>query len=243
MTRETASEAADSIRAYAAAHPDLPWVRGAGWQLPLFPDGNPSKALLDRLVPDRPALLWAGRRAFRLGQLPGARCRRNHRAIRPTRRTAGSSGIRGPGSRAARCASRRRSWSERGPARADPAPSSPPAWTAPSGWPTRSASPRVFSANTDEGELRAFADADRAGRLQAARDRRARRAGQRRLDARPAARLARAVRDATRAADGGQAVPGRRHRVAHRGDARALPRPARRRRHAGRDRRPSSIRW
>ena len=32
---------------------------GRGWQLPLFPDGNPSKTLLDRLVPDRPALLWA----------------------------------------------------------------------------------------------------------------------------------------------------------------------------------------
>lgn len=56
---KTAAEAADSIRAYAAAHPDLPWIRGAGWQLPLFPDGNPSKALLDRLVPDRPAMLWA----------------------------------------------------------------------------------------------------------------------------------------------------------------------------------------
>jgi predicted amidohydrolase YtcJ len=47
------------IRAWAAAHPKAPWVRGGGWQLPLFPDANPSKALLDRLVPDRPAMLWA----------------------------------------------------------------------------------------------------------------------------------------------------------------------------------------
>lgn len=55
----TAAAAADTIRAYAAAHPDLTWIRGAGWQLPLFPAGNPSKELLDRIVPDRPAMLWA----------------------------------------------------------------------------------------------------------------------------------------------------------------------------------------
>ena len=47
------------IRAWAAAHPKAAWVRGGGWQLPIFPAGNPSKTLLDRLVPDRPALLWA----------------------------------------------------------------------------------------------------------------------------------------------------------------------------------------
>jgi predicted amidohydrolase YtcJ len=55
----TAAQVAAAIRACAAAHRDLPWVRGGGWQLPLFPAGNPSKALLDRLVPDRPAMLWA----------------------------------------------------------------------------------------------------------------------------------------------------------------------------------------
>ena len=49
----------DTIRAYAAAHPDAAWIRGAGWQLPLFPDANPQKSLLDRVVPDRPALLYA----------------------------------------------------------------------------------------------------------------------------------------------------------------------------------------
>jgi predicted amidohydrolase YtcJ len=55
----TAAAVADTIRAYAAAHPDLPWIRGGGWELPLFPGGNPSKAVLDRLVPDRPAVLDA----------------------------------------------------------------------------------------------------------------------------------------------------------------------------------------
>lgn len=55
----TPEAAADTIRAYAAAHPELTWIRGAGWQLPLFPNANPTKALLDRVVPDRPALLYA----------------------------------------------------------------------------------------------------------------------------------------------------------------------------------------
>jgi predicted amidohydrolase YtcJ len=55
----TATAVADTIRAYAAAHPDLPWILGSGWELPLFPGGNPSKAVLDRLVADRPAVLKA----------------------------------------------------------------------------------------------------------------------------------------------------------------------------------------
>jgi hypothetical protein len=55
----TAQAVVDTVAAYAAAHPDLPWVRGAGWELPLFPNGNPSKTLLDRAVPDRPAFIYA----------------------------------------------------------------------------------------------------------------------------------------------------------------------------------------
>lgn len=47
------------IRDCAARRPALPWVRGTGWQLPVFPDGNPQRQLLDSLVPDRPALMWA----------------------------------------------------------------------------------------------------------------------------------------------------------------------------------------
>ncbi len=56
---ETIDAVSAGIRGWAAAHPTAPWVRGGGWQLPLFPDANPSKTLLDRLVPDRPAMLWA----------------------------------------------------------------------------------------------------------------------------------------------------------------------------------------
>jgi predicted amidohydrolase YtcJ len=55
----TPDAAADTVRAYAAAHPDATWIRGAGWQLPVFPNANPQKSLLDRVVPDRPALLYA----------------------------------------------------------------------------------------------------------------------------------------------------------------------------------------
>ncbi|HEV7364968.1 MAG TPA: amidohydrolase family protein, partial [Gemmatimonadales bacterium] len=50
---------ADSITACAKAHPERAWVRGGGWQLPVFQDGNPSKLLLDQAVPGRPALFYA----------------------------------------------------------------------------------------------------------------------------------------------------------------------------------------
>ncbi len=55
----TAQEVVDTVRACASAHPELTWIRGKGWQLPLFPNANPSKAMLDDAVPDRPALLYA----------------------------------------------------------------------------------------------------------------------------------------------------------------------------------------
>jgi predicted amidohydrolase YtcJ len=55
----SASAITDSIRACARAHPDAAWVRGGGWQLPIFNGANPSAALLDRAVPDRPALMYA----------------------------------------------------------------------------------------------------------------------------------------------------------------------------------------
>ena len=55
----TAVAVLDSIRACALARTDRPWVRGSGWQLPIFPGGNPSRVALDRVVPDRPALFYA----------------------------------------------------------------------------------------------------------------------------------------------------------------------------------------
>lgn len=56
---KTPDEALKVIQAYAASHPGTGWVRGNGWQLPLFKGGNPQKELLDRIVSDRPAFFWA----------------------------------------------------------------------------------------------------------------------------------------------------------------------------------------
>jgi hypothetical protein len=56
---ETADAVLKAVGAYAAAHPEAKWIRGGGWDLTLFPQGNPSKALLDKVVPDRPVLLDA----------------------------------------------------------------------------------------------------------------------------------------------------------------------------------------
>lgn len=54
---------ADAILAevarYAAANPDAEWIAGSGWSLAAFPDANPSKEELDRIVPDRPVYLIA----------------------------------------------------------------------------------------------------------------------------------------------------------------------------------------
>jgi predicted amidohydrolase YtcJ len=47
------------IRQYTSGHPDKKWVVGGGWDLPVFPEANPSKEELDKLVPDRPACLTA----------------------------------------------------------------------------------------------------------------------------------------------------------------------------------------
>lgn len=51
-----AEECLRIIGAYAAAHPELEWIIGAGWEGPFFPGGNPTAALLDTVVPDRPAI-------------------------------------------------------------------------------------------------------------------------------------------------------------------------------------------
>jgi hypothetical protein len=56
---KTQEQVSDAIRVCAAAHRGESWVRGGGWELPVFPDASPDKRLLDRLVPDRPAYLSA----------------------------------------------------------------------------------------------------------------------------------------------------------------------------------------
>ena len=51
------ADAVARVASFAAAHPADPWVRGHGWELPLFPAANPDKRLLDAVLPDRPAYL------------------------------------------------------------------------------------------------------------------------------------------------------------------------------------------
>ena len=64
----------DTIAAYAAAHPERPWITGGGWSMSDFPGGIPRREDLDRVVPDRPASLssrdghttWVNSRALDL---------------------------------------------------------------------------------------------------------------------------------------------------------------------------------
>ncbi|MGO4105456.1 amidohydrolase [Leifsonia sp. YAF41] len=71
---ETAEESLGRVAAYAASHPDVEWILGAGWSMDQFPGGTPTRQALDVIVPDRPVLLtnrdhhgmWANTRAFEL---------------------------------------------------------------------------------------------------------------------------------------------------------------------------------
>lgn len=72
--------ALDTIRRWARDHPSDAWVRGRGWKFAWFPGGSPSAALLDQLVPDRPAYFevadghagWANTRALELAGVTAA---------------------------------------------------------------------------------------------------------------------------------------------------------------------------
>ncbi|MEO8201673.1 MAG: amidohydrolase family protein, partial [Gemmatimonadota bacterium] len=69
-----------TIQGCGAAHPNDAWVRGTGWQLPVFPNANPTAALLDQVVRDRPAYLsaadghsaWVNSRALKLAGITRA---------------------------------------------------------------------------------------------------------------------------------------------------------------------------
>ena len=69
-----ASDCLATVSAYASSHPRRPWVLGSGWPLTAFPRGEPTRDVLDEIVPDRPALLesndghcaWVNARALEL---------------------------------------------------------------------------------------------------------------------------------------------------------------------------------
>ena len=88
----------DSVHRYAAAHPGDAWIRGSGWQLPVFPAANPHKEWLDAVVPGRPVFLraadghsaWVNSRALALAGVtretpdpPNGRIERDPRTRRP----------------------------------------------------------------------------------------------------------------------------------------------------------------
>jgi predicted amidohydrolase YtcJ len=68
-----------TIRTYAAAHPEKPWVLGRGWYYTPFPGGLPTRQQLDALVPDRPSYMrcydghtgWANSKALALAGITG----------------------------------------------------------------------------------------------------------------------------------------------------------------------------
>ena len=100
----------DSVRRFVVQHPDAPWIRGSGWQLPVFPEANPRKEWLDSIDARRPMYLraadghsaWVNSPALRW---PGSTARPR---IQPT---AESNGIPAPGSPPAPSGKARWSWS------------------------------------------------------------------------------------------------------------------------------------
>jgi predicted amidohydrolase YtcJ len=46
------------VQAWAAAHPDAPWITGGGWSMEDFPGGLPHRRDLDAVTGDRPAFLY-----------------------------------------------------------------------------------------------------------------------------------------------------------------------------------------
>jgi predicted amidohydrolase YtcJ len=68
------------VAAYAATHPDEPWISGSGWSLADFHGGIPDRADLDRVAPDRPVYLesrdghvaWVNSKALELAGITEA---------------------------------------------------------------------------------------------------------------------------------------------------------------------------
>jgi predicted amidohydrolase YtcJ len=55
----TLAQFQDKLKAFAAAHPDLPWIVGKGWGYAIFPNESPQKEHIDAVISDRPVYLAA----------------------------------------------------------------------------------------------------------------------------------------------------------------------------------------
>ncbi len=54
---KTPTQIFQALRDYFTAHLENEWLRGSGWELPIFPGGNPRKEWLDEISPDKPVFL------------------------------------------------------------------------------------------------------------------------------------------------------------------------------------------
>ena len=69
-----------TVKEFADANPDLPWVRGQGWSNTVVPDMGPLATDLDKAVPDRPSAImsedghsyWCNSKALELAGITGA---------------------------------------------------------------------------------------------------------------------------------------------------------------------------
>jgi predicted amidohydrolase YtcJ len=70
---KTVAEIQQRVKAFAAAHPNDPWILGRGWTYPVFaPSGLPDKKYLDEIISDRPVYIesydghswWANSKAL-----------------------------------------------------------------------------------------------------------------------------------------------------------------------------------
>jgi predicted amidohydrolase YtcJ len=89
----------EAIRGYVQQHPNASWIRGGGWDLPIFANANPNKSLLDQIVPDKPVYLsaadghsvWVNTKALRIAGItkdtpdtPSGRIERDPKTGEPT---------------------------------------------------------------------------------------------------------------------------------------------------------------
>jgi hypothetical protein len=55
----TLAQFQDKLKAFAATHPELPWIVGKGWGYAIFPKESPDKKYIDAVISERPVYLAA----------------------------------------------------------------------------------------------------------------------------------------------------------------------------------------